>query len=89
MASAFCARTRERERERERERDGRAGRKRPLSVYSESLVRRVSFADTRRDYRAERHREPSVTFLKGTRDDVGSIEFTIATQPSAGLLCEY
>jgi hypothetical protein len=76
MAPAFCARTREREREREREggedkgESGRAGSDRSRFIRSESLVRRVSFADTRRDYRAERHRDPSVTFVKGARDDV-------------------
>jgi len=67
-----------RESERERERgggedkgeSGRAGSDRSRFIRSESLVRRVSFADTRRDYRAERHRDPSVTFVKGARDDV-------------------
>lgn len=61
MAPLFV---REKEKERiatreERAGSARDGNRQPLSIYplGESLVRRVSLADTRRDYRAECHRD--------------------------------
>jgi len=59
MAPLFVRSGREREDRNVGASRKRGGNRQPLSIYplGESLVRRVSFADTRRDYRAERHRD--------------------------------